>query len=341
MRILLLVLIVSASCFAVDVTFKNPDVKTKYSEKLQSRIDSGDELLKEFNGDGEFQALLTVNPELWVITNLDTAVELATKLKLELIYIDGINEEAECKIIPSDSLDARLEWNVELGIDFISGGASIIPEHIKICFERIKNEVGYAYYNKQKEIVKVLPEQIAKDLDVYRVNGEMKEELRLKVLDVQKEFLKTAQCPTTIESYLVLMDIYNQMDSITQDLFQADNDLNFDKNGGKKVTACAFSREWNERYSEDFGLNCNMTENSCQVHQSKDGDKIWVMNFERNTLEFQGETFLFMSIGEQSIHEGGEVMDLQLIPLSKNLYIEAYLDNQKKPISLGLLTIAQ
>ncbi|MGL1901809.1 MAG: hypothetical protein OCC49_06715 [Fibrobacterales bacterium] len=339
MKIVAVVLLGVITLFSAEVSFKNPDIKTRYSKKLQERINSGDELLQEFNGDGEFEALLQAHPELWVITNLKDSIELATSLKLDLVYIDGINEESMCTIRRPESIDTRMVWDVELGVDFISGGASIIPEHIKICFEKIKSEVGYAYYNDKKEIVKVLPEQIANDLEVYRVAGDIAEDLQLKVLAIQKEFITTTKCPQNIESYLVLMDIYEQVDTLIQDIFQAENDLSVVKNGGKKVTACAFSKQWNEQYSEDFDVTCNITDNSCIITQSEDGRREWVMNFDQNTFEFQGESILFIPIGDQSIHDGGQVMDLRLIPLSQNLYIEAYLSKDKKPVSLGLLTI--
>jgi hypothetical protein len=44
-------------------------------------------------------------------------------------------------------------------------------------------------------------------------------------------------------------------------------------------------------------------------------------------------------LNPKSIHKGGTMLDLRLLRLSTNLYLEAYLNLKGEPVTLGLIIV--
>jgi hypothetical protein len=294
--------------------------------------------------------LLRTIPDIWSIENVDKDLELATQLKIDLVFIDGTREDQYCRILSpadtgvvsktQDTLGTRLpnEWHIEMGLDFISGASNTVQVHVQMCLQEAREQLNLMV-RQGGALVEVAPQKVEKELDIYRVNAELSPHYRRRVLDVSKEVLATAQCPKDIRDYVMLLDLWKQVNHTQADIFQYNQELNPRRNGGRSIQSCAFSREHNRRYSEDWRLDCDVDAERCVIKQSEDGQKTWRIKDGENRLFFEGKKFLFFRWGEQSIRVGGKVLDLQLIPLSDNLYLETYLDLSGQPLALGLLTM--
>ena len=343
----LLLFILITQPFAGKGVFKNPNIKTSYSELLNQKQSTADTLLlPKLDGDENLKFLLINNPELWAIENLEKDLVVVTRLNIDIVYIDGTREEAFCDILPSRKQDKQKEWNLKVGLDFVSGGSNIVDVHIKQCFDRVKNEIGFLYKetDKSEDVKRFVPQKVKEDLEVFRVIPQLSEGLRHRVLDVQKEVIKKRKCPTNIQSYSILLNVYKQIDTLQIDLYQTDQDLGAHSHDDK-VKACAFNREWNQLFNEDYEIKCDVDNNHCSTKRSIDGEKKWTFSFEENRFEYISDKFLFWKTGLQSIHDVDKeddevgVLDMKLLPLSANLYLEVFIDLDQEPKALGLVTI--
>lgn len=323
--------------------YKNAKVVSRYSAKLKEKHAKQDSLIPKMDGDNEMYALLRSKPNLWSIKRVEQQGELATYLDVDLVYIDGTREDQTCEIsdwkFDPESTN-NMEWKLKIGVDFVGGGSTVVADHIALCLQMVRDSLGYAI-KKDSVVVYVPPKDVLEELEDSRINAEMDHNMQVKMLDVQKEVEFSGKCPSDINSYLLLMDIYEDVSKTPIDMVQISNELNSERNGGKKIFSCAFSRRWNEKYTEVANMECNVDENTCAYDQSNDGLTNWSFIANKNYFKYQPKKFLFIKYGGKSIHDGGRMLDLRLIPLSKNVYLEAYLDVVGKPITLGLITIGK
>jgi len=126
------------SAFAQDtaterILFSNPNIKTSYSPLMLEKNSHSDFLLPSLNGDRALADLFSANPNLWSIEN--------TKLNVNIIYIDGTREEAFCNF--SETADAK-NWELNIGLDFVSGSSNLAGVHIQQCINQVKDSIGCA-----------------------------------------------------------------------------------------------------------------------------------------------------------------------------------------------------
>lgn len=320
--------------------FENPDVTLAVSAKLQERMDRKDSLLPAFNPEAQLRTLMLSRPEIWGFDDLDKSLKLATRLKVEFLFLDGIREDMSCELLAAkkDSSEMPLEWSLRVGVDFISGGSNIVGDHVRLCLEQTREALGVTLRDGDK-LVYVPPKKLQAEIDSNRINAVLSPITQTKILGVSKEVARTKQCPRDIRSYALLLDVWKQGRQSWVDVFQIEKDLGLSENPARKVTSCSFNRDWNQRYASEMELSCNPQTEKCNVWKSQDGKKTWKLNLAREVYEFEGSSFLGLRWGKQSIHRGGDVLDLRWIPLAKNLYLEAFLDEAKEPVALGVLTI--
>jgi hypothetical protein len=320
--------------------FDTPDIQLELSPKLKERIAIKDSLLPTFNAEQQLGTLLRSQPKLWQVQDLADSMEIATKLRVTFEFVDGSREEQDCRVlgIRKDSNDIPLEWNLKIGVDFISAGSNIVGAHIQQCMDAAREQMGLAV-RRGEQIVYVPPKKEVEDLSKYRVNNDLpyKEQRRVKL--IEEEIARTRSCPKDIQSYVTLLDIWKGLSNARWTLEQIQQELNSELNGGRKVTSCSFSREWNQRYSSETDLRCDLKDESCVQWKSSDGRRAWKYNAAQDALSYQGWGLWGLRLGQQSIHKGGRVLDVRWLPLSRNLYLEAYLDAKGQPVTLGYLMI--
>lgn len=337
---LFLILTLAFSANASEV-FKNAEVNTSYSKMLLDK-QARDTLLPDLDGDAELEALLRRFPGVWAFERVDKGGELMTRLKVDLVYIDGTREEQTCEIIEGPETDdgvARL-WNLKINVDFTGGGSVVVKDHIGLCLRQVRDEVGYAVKQGEK-VVFVPPDTIRKEIENVEINDSLDFSFKTEILDVQKEVEVSGECPTDIRTYVRLLEIFDQVKNTRTDLLRIAQELNPEENGNQTVYSCAFSRRWNQRYSEVAVLDCDVNAETCMYDQSEDGITNWKFHPPSDQFRFIPRKFLFIPFGGKSIHYGGRMLDLKLVPLSKNLYLEAYLDLNGAPVALGFLTIGK
>ncbi|MCK9182126.1 MAG: hypothetical protein M0P13_04495 [Fibrobacteraceae bacterium] len=332
-------LVLSLPLFAAEKhsLFQNPDITTSYSPLLQEKNSRNDSLLPALDGDKAFAELLRLHPDFWRLERLDKGGEMVTRLKAKIVYIDGIREDAYCKLDKSASSSAG-EWNLEIGVDFVSGASNTVAIHVQQCLNMVRDELGYMV-KKDDKIIMVPPKKVLAKIKEVEIPTAIDVDLQQKLLKAHESVELTGNCPKDIESYLILLDVWNQVKEEKMDLVTINDKLNSKVNGGHKIKTCAFSREWNKRYQEDASFECDIDNDLCDFRESEDGNSHWVWNFDRNRFEYKGKKFLFFRIGKQSIHQDGTMMDLRLVRLSTTLYLEGYMDLEGKPVSLGLIIL--
>ncbi len=341
MKVVFLLFILVINVLSAPV-FKHPNITTRYSEKLLEKNAQADSLVPKFDGNLALRRLLLRVPELWTLKSLESKYEIVTQLKLKIQYIDGVKEEPFCNVASNISNEQFIptEWSIDMGLDFVSGGSNVVEDHVRLCLEKAREEFGVAVMNEAGKLEFLVSSVQIKEMNEYRVNAKLDDKIRMKVLQTSKAVAASHQCPTDIHSYRMLMEVYRQTKDTPADLMQINQELSEQGNGGNSVFSCAFSRDWNHRYSQNFEINCDVDEGSCDLWQSDEGRGDWQESLvDAGVLNYQGKSILGVVTGPKSIHEGGVVMDLKLIPLSKQVYLEAYLNKKKEPISLGLLII--
>ena len=340
-RIILICLCSLLSSFARERTlFSNPDIVTSYSELLQEKNARNDSLLPALDGDKALAEVLRRNPNLWSLETLDKqGGEVLTKLKANIIYIDGIREEPFCELDKSSSSNAS-EWFLKIGVDFVSAGSNTVDIHVQQCFNMVRDELGYQIKQGDK-IITVPPRKVIEKIKENEIPASLDLDLQKKMLSISEAVELDGKCPKDIESYLILRDVWDQVKNDKMDIFVINEKLNRKVNGGKSVQSCAFSREWNQKYQEYVSFECNIDESFCNYVQSEQGESAWNYIFEQNRFEYKKKKFLFFTVGKKSIHDGGTMMDLRMVRLSSNLFLEGFLNEKGEPVSLGLLIVPE
>jgi hypothetical protein len=313
------------------ILFSEPDIKTSYSPLMLEKNARADSLLPALNGDMALAELLSANPGLWGIENLRREKNLNTKLHVNIIYVDGTREEAFCDFSKTTSAE---NWNLDIGVDFVSGSSNTAGIHVQQCIELVRDSIGYATLDSTGKTQVVPPMKILREIEKSKIPDVIPLDLQMKLLKAHRSVENDGQCPSDIEAYLILLDVWNQVKGIEMDI-PAISDALY----RETVQTCAFNREWNKRYSEVATFRCNSSD-VCEYNQSEDGKTFWVWNAYDNRLEYEKKRFLFFSYGKKSIHEGGTMLDLRITPLSSRLFLESYLNLKGEPVSLGLIIVA-
>ena len=320
--------------------FSNPDITTGYSELLQKKNARNDSLLPALDGDKALAELLRRNPNLWSLETLDKqGGEVLTKLKAEIIYIDGIQEESFCEL-KKDSKNNAGEWHLRIGVDFVSATSNTVDIHVQQCFNMVRDELGYLVKQGDK-IITVPPKKVMEEIKEKEIPGILDLDLQQKLLKTTENVSLSGKCPKDIESYLILHNVWEQVKNEKMDIFVINEKLNRQVNGGKSIQSCAFSREWNKKYQEYVSFECNIDESYCEYKQPEEGNSTWNYLFEENRFEYKKKKFLFFTVGKKSIHDGGTMMDLKIIRLSTNLFLESYQNEKGEAVSLGLLIVPE
>lgn len=339
--LLLQMALLSVSVFAETVArnnFNNMEVKTEYSAMLQEKNARNDSLLPAFNGDKQFAEILRLNPNFWSLGSaLNKEESLVTKLNARVVFIDGVREDQFCELDKSAGNSAD-EWNVRIGVDFISGGSNVAHVHVQQCLDYVRDQLGYAI-KKGDKVIYIPSKKILDKLRKSEIPDAIDMDLQQTLLKAHEDVNLTGKCPKDIEAYIILMDVYNQVKDLKMDYVIMNDQLNKQRNGGKEVQSCAFSREWNKRYHENASFECDIDNDRCLYKQENDGNTEWSINYKEDRFEYINEKFLFFNLNPKSIHKGGTMLDLRMIRLSTSLFLEAYIDLKGDPITLGLIVV--
>ena len=339
-KILIMIFVVVLCAFAQERSiFSEPTISSRYSPKLQEKNARSDSLLPALDGDMAFAELVRIRPGLWSLARLDEYGEVLTKLQVDLVYIDGIREDQFC-ILDKKAPNSQESWSLSIGIDFVSGGSNTVEVHVQQCLDYARNELGYQV-RKGDKVVNIPPRKVIEEIAQSEIPEVLAVDLQARVLNAHREVAHTGQCPKDIDAYMVLFEVWEQVKDIHMDLVLINDFLNPKNNGKKAVHSCAFSREWNKRYSESAVLRCNIDANFCKYKQSEDGTTRWSFDYDENVLIFEPLKVLFLKFGGKSIRKGGAVMDLRIIQLSSSMFLEAYIDKSGLPATLGLITVGK
>jgi len=323
---------------AVRNGFHNMTVTTEYSALLQEKNARNDSLLPALDGDKAFAEVLRQNPNFWSLGGaLDNEASLVTKLNAKVIFIDGIREEPYCEIDKNTGSSAG-EWNVRIGVDFVSGGSNTVHIHVQQCLDYVRDQLGYAI-KKGDKVVVVPPKEVLDKIKKSEIPDAIDLDLQQTLLKAHEDVELTGKCPKDIEAYIILMNVYNQVKKQKMDVVVINDQLNKQRNGSGRVQSCAFSREWNKRYQESASFECDIDNDRCTYRQENDGDTEWKIDYDNDRFEYINKKFLFFNLNPKSIHKGGTMLDLRLLRLSTNLYLEAYLNLKGEPVTLGLVIV--
>ena len=328
----------SAPAPAVRNGFHNMTVTTEYSALLQEKNARNDSLLPALDGDKAFAEVLRQNPNFWSLGGaLDNEASLVTKLNAKIIFIDGIREDPFCEI-DKNSGNSAGEWNVRIGVDFVSGGSNTVHIHVQQCLDYVRDQLGYAI-KKGDKVVVVPPKEVLDKIKKSEIPDAIDLDLQQTLLKAHEDVELSGKCPKDIEAYIILMNVYNQVKNQKMDYVVINDQLNKNRNGAGRVQSCAFSREWNKRYQESASFECDLDNDRCTYRQENDGDSEWQINYDSDRFEYINKKFLFFNLNPKSIHKGGTMLDLRLLRLSTSLYLEAYLNLKGEPVTLGLVIV--
>ena len=319
-------------------SFSNMTVVTEYSELLKEKNARNDSLLPALDGDKAFAEVLRLNPNFWSLGGaLDKEASLVTKLNAKVIFIDGIREDPFCEIDKNAGNTAG-EWNVRIGVDFVSGGSNTVHIHVQQCLDYVRDQLGYAI-KKGDKVVFVPPKKVLDKIKESEIPDAIDIDLQQTLLKAHEDVNLTGKCPKDIEAYIILMNVYEQVKNQKMDYVVINDQLNKQRNGAGRVQSCAFSREWNKRYHESASFECDIDNDRCTYRQENDGNSEWAINYEQDRFEYINKKFLFFNLNPKSIHKGGTMLDLRLLRLSTNLWLEAYLNMKGDPVTLGLIIV--
>lgn len=316
--------------------FDNPLIRSRYSALLQEKNAKADSLLPALDGDRAMAELLRQSPGLWSIARLDRKGEVLTRLHVDLVYLDGMKEDAYCTL-DKEHASVPGEWYLSIGVDFVSAASSNVGVHVQQCLDMVRNEMGYTVQDSTGKVHIIPPKKIVDEIARNRIPETIDPDLQMRLLKAHQGVEVTGQCPGDIEAYLILLDVWKQVKALPMDLLQLDQHLNRQANGSGDIQSCAFSREWNKRYHENASFSCDFDSEVCTYEQSEDGKSRWIHDENTDRLHYKGTRLLFFPWGPQSIHRGGHMLDLRILPLSTRLFLEAYLDLNGEPVSLGLI----
>jgi len=222
-----------------------------------------------------------------------------------------------------------------IGVDFVSGSSNTAGVHIQQCIEFVKDSIGYAMQDSTGKNQIIPPKRILEEIEKVQIPDVISLDLQMKLLNAHKSVEESGNCPSDIEAYLILLEVWKQVREIEMDLFTISEALY-----RETVRSCAFNREWNKKYSETATFRCGSND-ICEYSQSEDGKTSWSWNAYNNRLEFQRKKILVFPYGKKSIHDGGTMLDLRIIPLSSRLFLESYLNLKGEPVSLGLIILGK
>ncbi len=318
--------------------FTNMNVTTEYSELLKEKNARNDSLLPALDGDKAFAEVLRLNPNFWSLGGaLDKEESVVTKLNAKVIFIDGIREDPFCEIDKNTGSTAG-EWNVRIGVDFVSGGSNTVHIHVQQCLDYVRDQLGYAI-KKGDKVVFVPPKKVLDKIKESEIPDAIDIDMQQTLLKAHEDVNLTGKCPNNIEAYIILMDVYKQVKNQKMDFVVINDQLNKKRNGAGRVQSCAFSREWNKRYHESASFECDIDNDRCTYRQENDGNSEWSINYDQDRFEYINKKFLFFNRNPKSIHKGGTMLDLRLLRLSTNLWLEAYLNMKGDPVTLGLIIV--
>ncbi len=318
--------------------FNNMSVTTEYSDLLKEKNARNDSLLPALDGDKAFAEVLRLNPNFWSLGGVMKKDEsLVTKLNAKVIFIDGIREEPFCELDKNAGSNAG-EWNVSIGVDFVSGGSNTVHIHVQQCLDYVRDQLGFAV-KKGDKVVVIPPKKVLDKIAESEIPDAIDVELQQTLLKAHEDVNLSGKCPKNIEAYIILMDVYNQVKDMKMDYVVINDQLNKQRNGGNRVQSCSFSREWNKKYQESASFECDIDHDQCLYRQENDGDSKWSINYDKDRFEYINDTFLFFDLNPKSIHKGGTMLDLRILRLSTTLYLEAYLNAKGEPVTLGLVIV--
>ena len=186
---------------AVRNGFHNMTVTTEYSALLQEKNARNDSLLPALDGDKAFAEVLRQNPNFWSLGGaLDKEESLVTKLNAKIIFIDGIREEPFCEIDKNTGSNAG-EWNVRIGVDFVSGGSNTVHIHVQQCLDYVRDQLGYAV-KKGDKVVFVPPKKILDKIKESEIPDAIDVDLQQTLLKAHEDVNLTGKCPGDIEAYI-------------------------------------------------------------------------------------------------------------------------------------------
>ena len=315
--------------------FSDAHIHSSYSPLLQEKNAKADSLLPALNGDQTFNELVRTHPKLWSIERLDKLGELVTQLDVQVIYIDGVREEQFCDLDKGQSTAEK--WVLRIGVDFTSGGSNTVPIHVQQCLESVRGELGYKV-RKGDRVVEIPARKVLDEIRRSKIPDALDPALQAQVLKAHNEVKVKGECPTNIEAYAILLDVWDEVKTTSINVAALNDHLNPDEIGGRVVHSCAFSREWNQKYSEESSLYCDEATLRCKYVQTEDGTTRWLLDPATDAFVFQPLWGLF---GGRSVHKGGSMLDLRILTLSSSMFLEAYLDEKGAPITLGLITVPE
>lgn len=333
---LLALLILANGAFAERSLFSNPLIESRYSTLLQEKNARADSLLPALDGDRAMNELLRERPGLWSIERLDRKGQVLTLLHVDLVYLDGVREDPFCKLDKYAKNQAG-EWNLSIGVDFVSAASNIVGIHVQQCLDMVRNEMGYTVQDTTGKVFTIPPKKVIDEIARNKIPDALDPDLQVRLLKAHQGVELSGKCPADIEAYAILLEVWKQVRTTPMDLLLLEEHLDRDRAGSGDIQSCAFSREWNKRYQESASLSCDFDASACEYRQSEDGLTRWRYNEDSNRLEYKGKRLLFIPWGAQSIHRGGTMLDLRIVPLSTRLFLEAYLGLDGEPVSLGLI----
>ena len=314
--------------------FDTLSLEVSHSPKLMQRLAQKDSLLPDFDGEKSLNRLMAENPHFWQVQQLDSAKQIKTMLTVQMIFIDGIQEEAYCHV--DTLLSHEKKWELEIGLDFLSGASNVVVTHVAQCLNLAIEQLGIVYFDGM-QIVEQAPRVIEEGFSIYRVNPKLSNPDKKKVLRITQEVESSGNCPVKVQDYAFLNNLYKKIDSLQMDLIRMQTDLSSDT----LLFSCSWSQEWNSFISDSMRVECDIHGETCETFSKSEGRMDWMLHSTRDILEYQAAKLFGIPLGVQSIHDGGKVLDMRLLPMSKDLYLEVYLDLNQKPISLGWLMRVQ
>jgi hypothetical protein len=332
LRILFFFLFCAQTVFAARAVFIDPQIQTRYSAMMLEKNARNDSLLPALDGDKALAELMRWQPDLWSLEQ-NYGKSLATKLSVDFVYIDGTREDPFCDY-SKDSSDAS-HWQVSVGVDFVSGASNTVGIHVRQCLDFVQREIGFAVADSLGRVKRVPPAQTLKAIRESGIPDAIDIDLQERLLKSHQSVERTGECPADIEAYLILLDVWQQVKGIEVDPLVLDGQLN---RTDEDIQSCAFSREWNRKYHERARFSCQ-ADYICAYDQSEDGLTRYLFNTEKNRFEYVQGKILFIPWGPKSIHAGGTMLDLRITQLSHRLFLEAYLDLDGEPRSLGLIIV--
>lgn len=318
-------------------SFSNMTVTTEYSEMMQEKNARNDSLLPALDGDKAFAEVLRLNPNFWSLGGIMKKDEfLVTKLNAKVIFVDGTREEPFCDLDKSGSTAG--EWNVRIGVDFVSAASNTVHIHVQQCLDYVRDQLGFAV-KKGDKVVFIPPKKVLDKIAESEIPDAIDVDLQQTLLKAHEDVNLSGKCPKDIEAYIILMNVYEQVKDMKMDYVVINDQLNKQRNGGSRIQSCSFSREWNKKYQESASFECDIDHDECLYRQENDGDSRWAINYEQDRFEYVNKKFLFFNLNPKSIHKGGTMLDLRLLRLSSSLYLEAYLNMKGEPVTLGLVIV--